>query len=74
MAEIDDLKAAVAQMQSTVQTDVVNELKALADKLTSLAGAGTINPADVEAAAQSINTVAQNLEAAVASAKSQTGV
>lgn len=73
MAEIDDLKAAVATIGTAV-SDVVAELKAVADALNALKTQGTINPADVEAAAQSVTTLATNLEAAVAETKGSTGV
>jgi methanogenic corrinoid protein MtbC1 len=73
MAEIDDLKAAVVGLTTAV-TDTTTELKAVADALAALKAQNPINPADVEAAAQSIATLATNLEAAVAGSKSETGV
>jgi hypothetical protein len=73
MAEIDDLKASVAALTTAV-TDVTTELKAVADALVALKNQGTINPADVEAAATSISTLATSLETAVSGAKTETGI
>lgn len=73
MAEIDDLKSSVTALTTAVQ-DTAAELKAVADALTALKGQATINPADVEAAAQSISGLAANLESAVSGAKTETGV
>jgi len=73
MAEIDDLKAAVTALTTAV-TDASTELKAVADALVALKNQGTINPADVETAAQSISSLAVNLESAVSGAKTGTGV
>ena len=73
MAEIDDLKNAVTALTQAV-TDTTTELKAVADALVALKNQGTINPADVEAQAVAINTLATNLETAVSGAKTETGV
>jgi hypothetical protein len=74
MAEIDDLKTAIASLTTAVG-DAAGELKAVADALAALKNTpGGINPADVEAAAQAATTLATNLEAAVSSAKTTSGV
>lgn len=73
MAEIDDLKAAVTALTTAV-TDVTTELNNVATALNNLKNQGTINPADVEAAAQSVSGLAASLESAVASTKTSTGV
>lgn len=73
MAEIDDLKAAITSLTTAVG-DAANELKAVADALVALKNQNPINPADVEAAAQSASTLAANLEAAVAATKTEAGV
>jgi len=73
MAELDDLKAAVDTLTTAV-SDTSTELKAVADALVALKNAGSIDPAQVEAAAQQISTLAGNLESAVSGAKTETGV
>jgi ABC-type transporter Mla subunit MlaD len=73
LAEIDDLKAAIAALTTAV-SDTATELKAVADALVALKGQTPINPADVEAAAQSASSLAANLEAAVAATKTEAGV
>lgn len=73
MAEIDDLKNSVTALTTAV-SDAATELKNVADALVALKGQSTINPADVESAAQSITTLASNLEAAVSSTKTEAGV
>jgi chromosome segregation ATPase len=73
MAEIDDLKNAVTALTTAV-SDTAAELKSVADALVALKNQGSINPADVESAAQSVNALAQNLEQAVSGAKTETGV
>lgn len=73
MAEIDDLKSAVTALTTAV-TDASTELSNVAAALLALKGTTPINPADVEAAAQSISTLAGNLETAVSTTKTQTGV
>lgn len=73
MAEIDDLKNSVTALTTAV-SDTSAELKAIADALVALKGQATISPADVEAAAQSVSTLAANLEAAVSGAKTETGI
>ena len=73
MAEIDDLKASVVTLTTAV-TDVSTELSNVAAALNALKGQATINPADVEAAATSISGLAANLETAVSSTKTSTGV
>jgi hypothetical protein len=73
LAEIDDLKSAVTSLTTAV-ADTAAELKAVADALVALRSQPTINPADVEAAAQSVSTLAANLESAVNDTKTSTGV
>ena len=73
MAEIDDLKAGMAALTTAV-ADVSTELSGVAAALNALKGQQTINPADVEAAAQQANALAGSLEAAVQAAKTSTGV
>ena len=71
--EIDDLKNAVTALTTAV-SDTATELNNVATALTALKGQSTINPADVEAAAQSISGLAANLESAVSTTKTNTGV
>ena len=59
MSELDDLNAAVDKMSKAVD-DAVADIKKLADEIA----ASSSNPAAVEAAAQKLNTLADNLEAA----------
>jgi predicted nucleic acid-binding Zn-ribbon protein len=73
MAELDDLKAAVTALTTAV-SDAATEMKAVADALVALQGQTVINPADVEAAAQSIAAQAAALENAVAATKTEAGV
>ena len=73
MAEIDDLKTAVTGLTTAV-SDASTELSNVAAALIALKGTNPINPADVEAAAQSITALAANLEAAVTATKTGTGV
>lgn len=73
LTEIDDLKAAITALTTAVG-DAATELKAVADALVALKNQNPINPADVEAAAQSASTLAANLEAAVAATKTEAGV
>ena len=73
MAELDDLKAAVATLTTAI-TDVTTELNNVATALIALKNQGSINPVDVGAAAKSIAALATNLENAVSSAKTSTGV
>ena len=73
MAEIDDLKSAVTALTTSV-SDAATELSNVAAALNALKGQQTINPADVEAAAQSVSTLATSLESAVAGTKTSTGV
>jgi hypothetical protein len=61
MATIDDLNAAVAAMKTAV-TDATSAFKDIANKLST---ASSLNPADVESAANQINALAAGLEAAV---------
>jgi hypothetical protein len=62
--EIDDLKASVGAITTAV-SDASNAIKDLALKLTS---ANSINPADVETAAGTLNQIAAGLEAVVVAA------
>ncbi len=73
MAEIDDLNAAITALTTAV-SDASTELKAIADALVAAKGTNPIDPKAVEAAAQSAQTLAANLEAAVSGAKTETGV
>ena len=73
MAELDDLKAAVATLTTAI-TDVTIELTNVATALVALKNQGSINPADVGTAAKAIADLATNLENAVSSAKTSTGV
>ena len=73
MAEIDDLKTAVTGLTTAV-SDVSTELANVAAALLALKAQNPINPADVEAAAQSISAQAAALEAAVSGTKTSTGV
>jgi len=73
VAEIDDLKTAVTALTTAVG-DASTELNNVAQALLALKNQSTINPADVEAAAQTVSTLAANLETAVNATKSGTGV
>lgn len=68
MAEIDDLKAAVIA-NAQAQTDVVAELNDIATQLHNLSTQTTINPADVESAAQSVSAQAKAIEDGITAAK-----
>lgn len=57
MAELDDLKKAVTDVKAA-QAVTSAALKDLAAKLAAIAGQTVINPADVEAAAQSLEATA----------------
>ncbi len=73
VAKIDDLKQSVTALTTAV-SDTATELANVAAALNALKGQSTINPADVEAAAQSISGLAANLESAVSDTKTNTGV
>jgi len=72
MSELDDLKANVADLttaQTNLSTSIATEITTLQSveaQLTALQNQQTINPADVEAAAQSVAAVSANLKAAKA--------
>lgn len=72
MAEIDDLKQAVSDLQAVdaaigdAVSSVVTEVGALEDLIAQLQSQqGGINPADVETAAQSVATVKAHLSTLV---------
>jgi hypothetical protein len=67
MSEIDDLKKAVVDLTSAVNSAGA-ELSTLAEEVLTLSQSNPINPSDVEAAAQAIEAQATALSVAVASA------
>lgn len=69
MAELDDLKAAVAKLETDLATNTAVLTKVRADLAAALANAGTggVDPAAVEAIAQQITADATGLEAEDAS-------
>jgi ABC-type transporter Mla subunit MlaD len=71
MAELDDLKASVANLTTAV-SDGTAEISALVAKVLALLGAPTgMDPAAVEQAAHDIQAQADAMNAAVAGAKGQ---
>jgi hypothetical protein len=64
MSTTDDLNAAVAVIKIAVG-DAANAIKDLADKL---AASSSVNPADVETAANQLTAIAKGLESVVAAA------
>jgi hypothetical protein len=74
MSELDDLKAAQANLTAAVTAGTA-EITALVAKVIALIGAPTgVDPAAVEAAAHDIQAQADAINSGVASAKTQTGV
>lgn len=73
MAELDDLKNAVAALTQAV-TDAATEMKAVADALVALQQKQVINPADVEAIAVQASALATTLNDSVAATKAEAGV
>lgn len=64
MQELDDLKAAVASLQTTVQTVVV-DIQDQAAKIVALTAAEVVQPADLVAATQQINASIKTLSEAM---------
>ncbi len=74
MSELDDAKAAMANLTTAVAAGTA-ELSALVTKILTLLGApGGVDPVAVEALATEGQALADSLNAAVADAKSKAGV
>lgn len=68
MQELDNLKAAVAQVLADVKSET-DELSAAIAKVVAILGQPTINPADVQAAADALTAAHQGIVDAVAAAE-----
>lgn len=69
MAELDDLKSAVTALTSEVSA-AADEIKAETDKILQLLASGTgVDPAAVEAAANTVKGLADQLHSAVSDAQ-----